>query len=492
MNSKKRILFAAFALIIATAVITFTFTSRIKSADAESAPKMNLGSPLPENLFVELAKLINPTVVNISSSRLPHPQQRQRRAPNPGQDPFFDMFQDFFGQAPQQRGPEQSLGTGFIIRADGLILTNNHVVEGADVIKVQLSEKDHSLFTAEVVGRDQRSDLALIKIDAKRALPFARLGNSRDMQVGDWVAAFGNPLGLGHTTSKGIISAIGREIDDLNRFPFLQTDASINPGNSGGPLVNTKAEVIGVNSAIAANSQGIGFAIPIDEAKTIIALLEKDGVVRRGYLGVNMYPYPINPQAAQEMGLTRLNGALIVSVMDGSPAQKAGLREYDFVTKFNGKEVDNSEAFRRLIADADVGKSFAIEFIREGKTRKAQVTMQENPEDRKQVQAKKKVYRGQKAPFNLGFSVTNYSAEIAHEFGLPQLKKNYPVVVEVEFDSQAAKGHLAVGDVILDVNRVEVTNDTDVLRNLKKDQINSVRVLRNGYAVLLYLSAQEK
>jgi serine protease Do len=489
MKSSNRHLMTL-ALMVATALLTYALCQPQRLAEAESAPKMSLGAPLPENLFVELAKMINPTVVNINSTHLARPQP-QRRRPAPGNDPFFDMFQDFFGQMPQQQGAEKSLGTGFIIRPDGLILTNNHVVEGADIIKVQLSEKDRVLYTAEVVGRDQRSDLALIKIDAKRQLPFARLGNSREMQVGDWVAAFGNPLGLGHTTSKGIISAIGREIDDLNRFPFLQTDASINPGNSGGPLVNTKGEVIGVNSAIAANSQGIGFAIPIDEAKTIIALLEKDGVVRRGYLGVNMYPYPINPQAAQEMGLKKLSGALIVAVLDGSPAQSAGLREYDFVTKFNGKDVGNSEEFRRLIADADIGRSYTIEFIREGKTQKAQVTLQENPEDRKQVTTKKKSYRGQKAPFDLGFTVSNSTPEVLREFGVPQLKKSYPIVVEVESDSPAAAGHLAVGDVIIDVNRVEVKSDTDVLRNLKKDQINSVRVLRNGFTMLLYLSSNQ-
>jgi serine protease Do len=489
-NTIRAFLFGAISSLVLSFTVIFVlhFKGFISTADAQSTPKMNLGSPLPENLFVELAKVINPTVVNINSAHLPKRQMYRQRPQGNMNDPFFDMFQQFFGEMPQQNRAEQSLGTGFIIRADGLILTNNHVVEGADVIKVQLSEKDRVLYNAEVVGRDQRTDLALIKIDAKKQLPFARLGNSHDLQVGDWVAAFGNPLGLGHTTSKGIVSAIGREIDELNRIPFLQTDASINPGNSGGPLVNTKAEVIGVNAAIAANSQGIGFAIPIDEAKATIAALEKDGIIHHGYMGVNMYPYQINPEAAQEMGLNRLDGALIIGVMEGSPAQKAGLREYDFVVKFNGKDIDGSDSFRRAIADSPLGKPLAIELIRKGKTKKLEVTLEENPQDIKQVQAQHKTYRGQKAPFELGFSVANYSQELAAEFGVPALKKPCPIVVDVDMNSPAAKGHLSAGDVILDVNRVEVSHDTDVLKALKKDQINSLRVLRNGAPLLLYIS----
>jgi serine protease Do len=491
-NSFKRLVAASFvvlALALAAVGIDLFFT-RARLIDAQTAPHMNLGEPLPANLFVELAKAINPSVVNISSAKMPHRLQ-MRRGPNPwGNDPFFEMFEDMFqGQQMMPSRPEQSLGTGFIIRPEGLILTNNHVVEGADVIKVQLSEKDKTLYTAKLIGRDQRSDIALIKIDAKKTLPAVKLGTSADLQVGEWVAAFGNPLGLGHTTSKGIISAIGREIEDLNRFPFLQTDASINPGNSGGPLANIRGEVIGVNTAIAAGSQGIGFAIPIDAVKPIIETLEKGGKIRHGFLGIQLYPYPLSPQQAKQMGLgDHLEGAMIVGVVEGSAAAKAGLKEYDFVTKFDGRDVNDSGSLTRMISDAEVGKSYEIDLLRKGKPQKITVTLAENTGEHGQVrQLQPKEHKGVEAT-GFGFKITNYNPIIAEEFNLPKLKKNYPIVVEVEPDSQAARAQLSVGDVIVDVNQQEVTSEGDVLKHLKKGEINSIRVLRGGYPMLLYLS----
>jgi serine protease Do len=467
-----------------TVLFSFVLLNKLSTpADAQNAFKMNLGEPLPANIFIELAKNMNPTVVNISVSSMP----RGGRRGGFSRDPYADLFEQFLG--PRQnmpRQPSQGLGTGFIIRADGLILTNNHVVENADNIKVQLSEKDSVTYTAELIGSDRRTDLALIKIDAKRPLPVAKLGSSKDLQVGEWVAAFGNPLGLGHTTSKGIISAIGREIGELNRIPFLQTDASINPGNSGGPLVNMKGEVIGVNSAIAANSQG--FAIPIDEAKAIITALEKDGGIRRGYLGINMYPYPINPQAAEEMRLGRTNGVLVVGVLPDSPAEKAGLKEYDFIFKINGQNIESADDFSRYVADAIVGKVYSIELIRDGKNKTVKATLEEHPDDKKEALAKKKIYRGQKAPFELGFTVTNYTGQLAQEMGLVPLRKPYPVVIDIDSNSPAAKSGLGVGDIIIDVNRSEVNRDTDVLKKLKNNQMNSLRVLRGQTPVLIYIN----
>jgi serine protease Do len=453
--------------------------------EAQSSPKMNLSEPLPANIFIELAKIMNPTVVNISTSSMPRNALSRGRGPR---DPFFEMFEQFMGPQQRQLRPQQGLGTGFIINPNGLILTNNHVIEGADIIKVQLSEKDSASFTAEVIGRDKRTDLALIKIQAKKPLPAAKLGSSKDLQVGEWVAAFGNPLGLGHTTSKGIVSAIGREIGELNRFPFIQTDASINPGNSGGPLVNIKGEVIGVNSAIAANSQGIGFAIPIDEAKTVISLLEKDGIIKRAYLGVNMYPYPINPEAAQEMGLKSTNGVLIVGVLENSPAGKAGLREYDFITKFNGEAVEDSADLSRRIADAQVGKKYKVEFVRGGKTQSSEINLEEHPDDKREAQGRKKSYLGQRAPYELGFTVTNYTRELARELGLPELRKPYPVVIDMDYEGPAAKAGLNIGDVVVDVNRAEVTSDVEVLKRLKNGQINSLRILRGAQPALIYIN----
>lgn len=462
---------------------------------AQTPIRMNLGDPLPANIFVELAKALNPTVVNISTSTTP--RQQMRRPPRGGlpRDPFFDFFEQFMGpRAPVQ--PRQSLGTGFIIRKDGLILTNNHVIDGADVIRVQMAVENESTrnaeisaeVSAEVIGRDVRTDIALIKISTDKDLPVARLGSSKDLQVGEWVAAFGNPFGHSHTMTKGIISAIGREIDEINRFPFIQTDTSINPGNSGGPLVNMKGEVIAVNTAIDARAQGIGFAIPIDEVKSILETLEKEGVVRRGFLGVNLYPNRLDPRHAQELGIPTNEGALIVGTIPNSPAAQSGLKDYDFVTKVGDKTIRNSRDFSRAIADSPAGTELALEIYREGKKQTLKVTLGEHPDDVAPERPRRRTQQGQEAPHSLGFRVANYSQQLAQQFGLPALSSPRPVIIDVEFDSPAFKAGLAVGDIILDVNRKEVRRDSDVFKELGANQINSLRVLRGQHPVLIYVN----
>ena len=451
---------------------------------AQSAPRLKLGDPLPANLFSELARTMNPTVVNISTSSLAQTRRGARRG---YRDPIQEFFERYGGGRQTVPQPQQSLGTGFIIRKDGLIMTNNHVIENADIIKVQLEENSAELYEAEVIGRDKRTDVALIKIDAKKSLPTAKLGSSNDLKVGEWVMAIGNPYGHGHTVTKGIVSAIGREINQINRFPFIQTDASINPGNSGGPLLNAKGEVIGVNTAIDARAQGIGFAIPIDEVKAILPLLEKDGLIRRGFLGVNMYPYPLSPQNAKEIGLSTTEGALIVGTIKGGGAEKAGLKEYDLITKFNGKAIKSSSDLSRAIQDSRVGGKFQLDYIRDGKNRKVTVTLTEHPDDKKR-QVKRKKYKGQKAPFNLGFSVANWSSALAKQLNLPQIRGRAPVVISVDVGSPAAQAGLGVGDIISDVNRSKVRTSVDVLKKLKKGEINSLRVNRGGYPVLIYLN----
>lgn len=461
---------------------SFLFSSNLF---AQSAPKLKLSDPLPQNLFVELAKALNPSVVNISTTSLP----KQRQGFQQG-NPYQGFFEQFMGPRMPVL-PQQSLGTGFIIRKDGLILTNNHVIEGADIIKVQLEEKNKTLYEAEVIGRDNRTDVALIKINAGRDLPVAVLGSSTSLEVGEWVVAFGNPYGHGHSVTKGIVSAMGREIDEINKFPFIQTDASINPGNSGGPLVNSRGEVVGVNTAIDARAQGIGFAIPIDDVKSILKNLEKDGLIRRAFIGVNMYPYPMDSKNAKELGLPTTNGALIIGLVENGPAKKAGFREYDFVTKFNSKAVESSADFSRAVQDSKVGGTYEVEFYRSGKKQKAKVTLTEHPDDKNKKPVQRKAYRGQKAPFDLGFSVTNYSGSLAQELGLPKLRQQAPVVIDVEPDGAAASAGLGVGDIILDVNRIPVRKDVDVLKKLKKEEINSLRILRGGYPILIYISAKE-
>lgn len=449
----------------------------------KSAPVLKLGEPMPANLFVELAKLINPAVVNISTSTLPKSRGRGPR------DPMMEMLEQFYGVPMQQPSakPQQALGTGFIIREDGLIVTNNHVIAGADVIQVQLTEKNEKFYEAKVVGSDERTDIALLKISSSEKLPVAQLGSSKDTEVGEWVAAFGNPYGNGHTMTKGIVSAKGRDIGEINKFPLIQTDAPINPGNSGGPLVNSKGYVIGVNSAIDARAQGIGFAIPIDEVKTIIPQLEKTGRIRKGYLGVGLGD--IDPQAANYLGMKNLEGAVILQVEKGAAAAKAGIQAYDIVTEFNGKKIKNSSELRDAVADAAIGSTVKAKILREGKTKTLEVSILERPEPRKSKSNEGKKYFGQKAPFELGFKVADPNDILRKEFEL-EPDQTKPLVIEVSNRSVALRAGLQAGDLILDVNRKDVANATDVLKQLKKGA-NTLRVLRGEAVMILVLESAE-
>jgi serine protease Do len=440
------------------------------SVYAQKGPNLKLGEPLPANLFVELAKAVNPAVVNISTSTTP----KYRNQPG-HRDPFMEMLEQFYGfrMMPQNSRPQQSLGTGFIIRDDGLIVTNNHVIAGADIINVQLSDDSKKTFEAKVIGSDERTDIALIKITSKEKLPFLQMGSSKDTEVGEWVAAFGNPFGNGHTMTKGIISAKGRDINEINKFPLLQTDAPINPGNSGGPLVNTKGLVIGVNSAIDARAQGIGFAIPIDEVKSILPQLEKIGHIRKGYLGVGLGD--LDPMAAEQLGIKETEGAVILQVERKSPASKAGVEPYDIVTEFNGKKIKNSSELRDAVADAPIGNPVKMKVIRDGKNRNLDVTVTERP-DQKRPQQNIKKYFGQKAPFDMGFMVSDLNDKLREEFEIND-DSNRPVIIEVTPNSPASRAGLRPGDVVHDVNRKEITNTTDLLKQLRKGA-NTLRVAR--------------
>lgn len=439
---------------------------------------------LPKNLFVNLAKKINPTVVSISTS---FNQQIQK---NYNQDPFFDMLENFLGPQLRNQRPKQGLGTGFIIRRDGLIITNNHVISKANVIHVQLSGSKKS-YEARVIGKDKRTDIALIKITTNKKLPVVKLGKSKKLQVGEWVAAFGNPYGHTHSMSKGIVSALGREISELNKFAFIQTDASINPGNSGGPLVNANGEVIGVNTAVDARAQGIGFAIPIDDVKAIIPKLEKNGFLQRGFLGVHLEN--ISGPDAKALGLPTTKGALIAKIYPNTPAKKSKLKVYDFITHLGKKRVLNSLEITRFIANQSAGKKIKIQFIRDGKKKKKNIALGIHPADRNQKRPlpQKKVYSGQKAPFNLGFFVKNYSRRLQQIFNLPNLNQKKPVVIQVKAKSSARKAGLSVGDIILDVNKTPVYNSKGVLKSLRKNQINVLRILRGSRVALLYLDSSD-
>jgi serine protease Do len=478
--------------LVAVLIGTVTFASLYLFAENPTGtfPKLKLSDPLPANLFVELAKAVNPAVVNIFTTYMP----KRRGGPRGGMppdmnDPFFELFEQFMG--PQQFGPsmpQQSLGTGFIIREDGLIITNNHVVDKADVVKVQLEERTKESFDAKVIGTDAKTDVALIKIETKKKLPFVKLGSSSEVQVGEWVAAFGNPYGYGHSMTKGIISAIGREIDELNLNPFMQTDASINPGNSGGPLVNTQGLVIGVNTAIDARAQGIGFVIPIDNVKTLLPQLEKEGTIKRGFLGIGMAD--IDEEGAQSLNIKQTGGILVTQVIPGSAAEKAGLQPYDLITEFDGKKVTSSTELRRFVAVTPVGKSLPVAVVRNGKPKSLTVVMGGPPKNEvteKGIEARPKTL-GMKVP-GLGFALADYSPAIAGEFHLPKMRTAHPVIVAVEAGSEASRAGLAPGDIVLDVNRREANRAKEAVAAIRKGTINILRVLKQDRVVLVSLRA---
>ncbi len=459
------------------------------SNPAVALEKLKPGQAMPHDLFINLAKQINPTVVNISTAQ----EIKRRPRPRGGSDhPYYDLFELFLNQGggfggPSRQRPGGGLGTGFIISKDGLIITNNHVIANADIINVQLSG-DKKKYEAEVIGRDKRTDIALIKINTKFSLPTAKLGTSSSLQVGEWVAAFGNPYGHAHSMSKGIVSAIGRQIDELNRLPFIQTDASINPGNSGGPLVNTAGEVIGVNTAIDARAQGIGFAIPVDDVRRIVEQLEQHGGIKRGFLGVSLAD--VNNQQAADFGLPGSNGAMIARVSRNSPAKRAGLKEYDFITHYNGQKVRDTSELINKVGDTLAGKKAKLKIIRNGKTKTITVKLGQHPDSKITTKKpKSRTYSGQKAPYDLGFYIKNYSKSVAREFNLAPLRNSRPVIIEVKPGTQASKAGLYPGDVILDVNKSPVYKSTDVIKKLKKNKINILRVLRYDEVALIYISA---
>lgn len=448
------------------------------------APTLKLNDPLPGNLFVELGKAVNPAVVNISTSVIPRGR--------PQKDPMQEMFEQFYGQGLQPRQDyaqpgkprRMGLGTGFVIRDDGLIITNAHVIQGADLIEVQLSEDSDKQYKAEIIGFDQRTDIALIKIKPDGKLPAVSLGSSKDVQIGEWVAAFGNPYGHGHSMTKGIISSKGRAIGEINKIPLFQTDASINPGNSGGPLVNSKGQVIGINSAIDARAQGIGFAIPIDEVKAILPQLEQRGSIRKGFLGV--HPGDLDDQAAELLGMSEYRGAVILGLGDG-PAKKGGLRTYDVITELDSKKVKNSQDLVDAVADFEPGKKIKVKFLRDERgrpiTKTTEVVIGERPDERPRKTSEVKKYDGQKAPFNLGFTISDLNKDLREEWSILE-DVDRPLVIEVDRSSLASREGLRVGDIIVDVNSTEIKKSKDVIKAFKKGK-NTIKIARqSGVAIL--------
>jgi len=347
---------------------------RIPSPTAATPVAAAIGQ-VPDNPFVQVAEQVTPSVVNISTVTT-----GKGRAPNElfrpfGNDPYFrDFFDRFFEGMPRRR-QQTSLGSGVVIDKTGLILTNNHVVKDADEINVRFANKQEA--KGKVVGTDGKTDLAVIRVNAKEDLPVARLGNSDTLRVGEWAIAIGNPFGLDHTLTVGVVSATGRsEVGVAAYENFIQTDASINPGNSGGPLLNARGEVIGINTAIVASGQGIGFAIPINMARRVMDDLVKKGKVTRGWLGVGVQP--LTPELSKSFGVSG-DGVLVNQVMPKSPAEAAGLKVGDLILSVDGKVIKDPRELQRVIADAEIGKTIALTVLREKQQRTVNVRVGEMP-----------------------------------------------------------------------------------------------------------------
>jgi len=435
--------------------------------ESEDPPGLEINSDIQaleqlSDAFAEVAENVTPSVVTIFTETV-------KKIPDtPFRDFFGDeFFRQFFGIPPegQKEYHQYGLGSGVIVSSDGIILTNNHVIKGADDIQVRLI--DGTEYNAEIKGKDERTDLAVLKIDAKNLKPI-KFGDSDKMRVGAWVLAIGSPLSpeLAHTVTSGIISAKGRSGIGLvtGYEDFIQTDAAINPGNSGGALVNLRGELIGINTAIATKTggfMGIGFAIPSNLAKKVMTDILEKGRVIRGYLGVLIQD--IDKKLQKVFDLKSTNGVLISEVKEGSPADKAGLKEGDVVIKFNNRRVKNSIELSTLVASAGPNTEVTLTVIRDGKEKDIKVVLGEYPEGEEPIAA-------HDVSTNIGIEVANITSDLVNQFDL-KIKKNGVVIIGVERGSPAAQAGLRPGDVILKINRKPVKNLKDynkIMDNIKK------------------------
>ena len=453
----------------------------ISSGPPARAALWGAASSTPQS-FSELAQKVSPAVVNIRTVKTMKGGGRVFRHFSPGpwgeDDPRKDFFDRFFGPEQQREFKQRSLGSGFIISQDGYIVTNNHVVEDADEIRVIL--KDGKEFDATIEGRDPNTDLALIKIKSDKPLPSLALGNSESLKVGEWVVAIGSPFGLEQTVTAGIISAKGRVIGSGPYDDFLQTDASINPGNSGGPLLNMEGEVIGINTAIIAGGSGIGFAIPINMAKGIIDQLKQHGEVVRGWLGVQIQD--LTKEMSEYHGAKDKKGALVLEVIEGNPAAKAGIKAKDIITEVNGKPIESVRDLTRIIADIPVGDTAVVTVIRNGKQEKIKVNIAKR--DAKETASKT---TKEKPDDDLGIRVTDITPEMVQRYELPE--KSGVIVTNLAPDGKAAEAGLQPGDVIKEINHQEINSLDDYRKAIAaaesaKEISIFVRRQRAGFLVI--------
>ena len=415
--------------------------------------------------FSELAERQGPAVVNISTTQVVRGQAQMMPFPFDESDPAFEFFKRFIPRVPGGGMPRdfenKSLGSGFIISGDGYILTNAHVVDGADEVTVRLTDKRE--FKAKIIGADKRTDVALIKIEAT-GLPVVKLGEPAQLKVGEWVVAIGSPFGFDNSVTAGIVSAKGRSLPQENYVPFIQTDVAINPGNSGGPLFNMRGEVVGINSQIYSRSggyMGVSFAIPIDVAMDIQNQLRASGKVSRGRMGVVIQE--VSKEVADSLGLGKPIGAVVNSVEKGGPAEKAGIEAGDVILKFDGKTIANSADLPRMVGATRPGSKSVVQVWRKGSTRDISVVVGEMLED-KQASAKssRNLKPSEQAANRLGLVVSELTAEQKRE-----LKMNSGLLIE-DVRGQGARADLRVGDIIIAVISKGATTEVKTVEQLSK------------------------
>ena len=475
----KGVAIAAIASLLLGLAISGSFDwlapSRAVNVGESASTDIRTANQLPD--FVALSKKLRPVVVNISSTQVSESRSQQGPqefgSPFGEEDPFNDFWRRFFG-GPIPRGPQRqrSLGSGFIIDGDGSILTNNHVVENAQKIVVKLADEQE--YEAKVIGRDPKTDIAVIKIEAKTKLTPANFGDSDGLEVGEWVMAIGNPFGLDSTVTSGIVSAKGRHIGQGPYDNFIQTDASINPGNSGGPLINLRGEVIGINTAIFSRTGGnigIGFAIPVNLVKELLPQLRGKGKVTRGYLGVLIQK--VTPELAESLGMEKSQGALVANVSKDGPADKSGVKVGDVIVEFDGKEIKDSGDLPIIVARTPVDKKVRMKVLRDKKDLTLNVAVGELKDEEVVASAPEKG--------EMGLTVQRLTPQIAESLGLE--KAEGIVVSAVEPGSAADEAGIRRGDVIVEIDRKAIRN----LEEYKK----SIATVRKGKGVLFLVRRGE-
>ncbi len=436
--------------------------SKARGIDSVAAATVDFEPSDEKVTLADLAEKLALSVVNIQATKIEKTGIQGFQIPN---GPYGDFFDRYFGRMPEEGEPRrrEGAGSGVVISEDGYLLTNHHVIDGATRVIAVFSDKKE--FEAEIVGSDPKTDLAVLKVKGKESFHAAALGDSDALRVGESVIAIGNPFGLSHTVTKGIVSAKGRVIGAGPYDDFIQTDASINPGNSGGPLFNTKGEVVGINTAIIPNGQGIGFAVPINTAKPLVPQLIDHGKVTRGYLGVTIQP--VTKDLARALDLEENHGALVSDVVPGGPADDGGIESGDVILSFNGDKVEESHDLPAMVANTPVGEEADVRVVRKGKERTLKIHIAELDSNSRQ-----RTGSSRKDKTEWGLQLQNLTPQLSRQLGLENAEG--VLIADVQPDSPADRAGLKRGDVILEVNQTPVSSAQEVASEFREDDDDSL------------------